>query len=882
MNNPRELINQPIKGHYTPTELMNRSEISFTYKARDTRSQQEVILKYYLPLAHTELQEQLMDALRFQASHRGPRLVPVVDFGPHAASGGAWVVTERLRHPNLLRYVRSETKLTPEKVVAILSALCDALEGLHSGGSAHANLKPTNIFINDRGEARSVRVSDAMGAGLCGVHKLQGEPVTFNDPTFFTYEQAAGREVTLSTDIGALGLLGYFMLTGNFPFEGRTTDKVLASVIINSGRLKLNPEEFQGGSTALGEALASLLKSCFAKSASKRPASLSALSSSLQALGGVAELPPLESPAPQTIAPGDMGALFGSSGPQTMMYQSIDDDAMALLDAARAEFDAQHGTPSGGSSAPQTLIGGVNPFAASSSQPTSQPTQTSLSMGAIPLNTAAHEALTAPEPPRPVPQSNHQGAPVTLMGLQAPPPSTEDELPLMGGAEASSQQNSVYEEVDDPELAALMSEIESSLEGEMFDDLEGETTPPPPLPAEGFAPDELELPFSPPRDETPFPLDELSAPHVELFSEPARVLPPAPHTDERPLQPSSSAIDDEPHLEESRPSLHTLGPRPPMTFTSFETHLEGFDAHLAPDMPMWSELMALRSQPEALAEALMKVSLPLTGHLLPFSQFQLQIEGHRFDEPFFEAPVTRLQLPKATASTLASLNPMGANATHHPQSTFEGSVEGGIEGDFEATSSSLISARPESSHQAHPPQAAQSLPTSLVIGVLFISLSVMAYLTGLHQVALELINTPSTEVSSPVRRATPPPPSQQLSPTAPSIAPPQAPAALTPQASQQPEVQGGSTSDDSTSTQEETAQPSPQLPTQVSAPEPSKALTFPRETRRKTKRKASQKTRKTTQKTSKKRTTRSTSRKKTPKRARKRTKKTTPGLKSVF
>jgi serine/threonine protein kinase len=437
MNNPRDLINQAIKGHITPTELMNRSEVCFTYKARDSRAQQELILKYYPPLESPELQAELMSALRAQASHRGPRLVPVVDFGPHP-SGGAWVATERVRHPNLLRYVRSKGKLSAQETIGLLIAITDALDGLHEGGAVHGNLKPTNIFLNDRGEARSLRVTDLVDSSLCGIHKVNNAPFTFNDPSFFTYEQASGKEVSASTDIGAIGLIGYFMLTNELPFEGRTTDKLLAAVIINSGRLKLTPSEFEGGETQEAVGLAELLKSCLAKPTSKRPASLRALRASLEALGGVAELPPLEAPGPRTIAPGDMGALFGASGPQTMMYQSVDDDAMAMLEAARAEYEAQHKTPDEGL-APSAQLGvGSGGYA------------TELSLGRVPLSTAQLEAIE--DTPPPVPPAL-LGPSSTLMGIaplaspQAPPATINS----FGGFDVADI---------DPELAQAMRAFE--------------------------------------------------------------------------------------------------------------------------------------------------------------------------------------------------------------------------------------------------------------------------------------------------------------------------------------------------------------------------------------------------------------------------------------
>ena len=85
-----------------------------------------------------------------------------------------------------------------------------------------------------------------------------------------------------------MGLLAYFMLTNSLPFEGRTTDKILTSVIISSGRVKVNPSAISGAAPQ-AEQLAQIVNECLAKQASGRPKNLSSLKNALlaaRAVGG--------------------------------------------------------------------------------------------------------------------------------------------------------------------------------------------------------------------------------------------------------------------------------------------------------------------------------------------------------------------------------------------------------------------------------------------------------------------------------------------------------------------------------------------------------------------------------------------------------------------
>ena len=132
MNNPRDLLQQRIKGHFVPTELISRSEVAFTFKGTDARAQHPIVIKYYLPTPHApQLQEEVMRAVRFQAQQRSPRILSVIDFDAHS-TGGVWEAMELHGGPSLLRSVRAKGRMSAAQVAALIGGLCDALDPLHS------------------------------------------------------------------------------------------------------------------------------------------------------------------------------------------------------------------------------------------------------------------------------------------------------------------------------------------------------------------------------------------------------------------------------------------------------------------------------------------------------------------------------------------------------------------------------------------------------------------------------------------------------------------------------------------------------------------------------------------------------------------------------
>ena len=327
MINAKDLLNENLKGHFRPNEVISRSETAYTFHAIDIRNQQQIIIKYYLDHPEAVIRDEIQSAVRLQAQARSESTVPVIDFGEHK-SGGFWVVLEKQKGPNLLRYLRRQGRCQPAQVVQVLDRVCEALAPLHEEKRIHGNLKPTNLFLGPNDKIKSLKVSDYGGLNLCKVHKFSSGRITYSDPSYFSYEQASGKRLTPQTDIAALGILGYLLLSGDQPFEGRTTDKVLTSVIIGSGRVKLTSDQLLDSSSLESKKLVEVIHRCLSKNANDRYANATALRDALQE---VLDWGP-------TVLDSSMRVGLNS---MTMPYQAIDPQAIAEIEEAQAEISAK-------------------------------------------------------------------------------------------------------------------------------------------------------------------------------------------------------------------------------------------------------------------------------------------------------------------------------------------------------------------------------------------------------------------------------------------------------------------------------------------------------------------------------------------------------------
>ena len=230
-----------IDNKYRIEQLLGRGGMGSVYRARDVRLDRQIAVKVVRPelLDDNDARRRFRREAQLVARLQHPGIVSIFDFGT-LETGGAYLVMELVRGEDLRRVLHREGRLPPARAVRILGAVCEAIEAAHREGVLHRDLKPENILLP--GGGTDAKVLDF------GVAKLVEEPTRraaeertdvhstltvagaiIGTPAYMAPEQLRAAPPGPRTDVFALGVIAYEMLTGDLPFgRGTLTDVVLA------------------------------------------------------------------------------------------------------------------------------------------------------------------------------------------------------------------------------------------------------------------------------------------------------------------------------------------------------------------------------------------------------------------------------------------------------------------------------------------------------------------------------------------------------------------------------------------------------------------------------------------------------------------------------
>jgi len=218
-------IGDVLGGRYEILQLLGEGGMGAVYKATDRELDRFVALKVIRPeLASNpsilaRFKQELL--LAHQVTHRN--VIRIYDLGE--AEGVKFITMEFIEGRDLRSIIREKNKFAPEEAVEVIQQVCQALDAAHSVGVIHRDLKPQNIMqdgtgrmlVMDFGLARTVE-----GDGMTQTGAIVGTM------EYMSPEQSLGKDLDQRSDIFALGLILYEMLTGKQPFAA---DSALASLI---------------------------------------------------------------------------------------------------------------------------------------------------------------------------------------------------------------------------------------------------------------------------------------------------------------------------------------------------------------------------------------------------------------------------------------------------------------------------------------------------------------------------------------------------------------------------------------------------------------------------------------------------------------------------
>lgn len=213
------LVGKHISGRYKILKLIGGGGMSNVYLAHDIILSRDVaikILRYDLSNEeelHRRFQREALSA----TSLTNPNIVSIYDVGEDGDMH--YIVMEYIKGKTLKQYIQEFSPLSAARSVHIMKQLTSAIAHAHENGIIHRDIKPQNILMDEEG---NVKITDFGIATSLGATSFTQTNSVIGTVHYLSPEQARGGVATMKSDIYALGIVFYELLTGELPFSGES------------------------------------------------------------------------------------------------------------------------------------------------------------------------------------------------------------------------------------------------------------------------------------------------------------------------------------------------------------------------------------------------------------------------------------------------------------------------------------------------------------------------------------------------------------------------------------------------------------------------------------------------------------------------------------
>ncbi len=270
--------------HYQILSLLGRGGMGDVYRARDARLGRDVALKV-LPIAYASDADRLR---RFEQEARSagrlnhPNVVTVYDVG---VDGGAPYIVAELLEGDELRAHLNQGRIPQPRALDYARQMASGLAAAHGKGIVHRDLKPENIFVTTDGRVKILDFGLAKLTSPISGSSLETNPQPVTTPGvvmgtvgYMSPEQVRGQETDERSDIFALGVILYEMLSGKRTFPGESAVEVMNAI------LKEDPPDLGETNAKNAPVLERIVRRCLEKKPDQRFQSASDLCFALEAL----------------------------------------------------------------------------------------------------------------------------------------------------------------------------------------------------------------------------------------------------------------------------------------------------------------------------------------------------------------------------------------------------------------------------------------------------------------------------------------------------------------------------------------------------------------------------------------------------------------------
>jgi len=265
-----ETLETPVEGLKRGTTFAERYEIieglgtggmGKVYRVKDKKLDEEMALKILKPeiAADKGMIERFKNELKLSRKIAHRSVCKMYDLNEE--EGTHFITMEYVTGEDLKSYIRKKGKISEEDAISIAKQICEGLSEAHELGVVHRDLKPQNIMIDEKGRTKIMDFGIARSVEAPGMTQTG---IMIGTPDYISPEQAEGEEADQRSDIYALGVILYEMVTGSVPFKG---DTALSVALKHKSKIppdpkKLNPE--------VSEDLSRLILICMEKDRERR------------------------------------------------------------------------------------------------------------------------------------------------------------------------------------------------------------------------------------------------------------------------------------------------------------------------------------------------------------------------------------------------------------------------------------------------------------------------------------------------------------------------------------------------------------------------------------------------------------------------------------
>jgi serine/threonine-protein kinase len=209
-----------LNGRYRLVAQQGSGGMAVIYKATDLALGRTVAVKILRPSLTNdpEFLKRFRQEARNVANLSHPNIVTVHDVGQHGNTH--YIVMEYIDGEDLKRLVRASAPFTIDRALNIAIKICAGVGYAHRAGLVHADVKPQNVLVTESDQVKVTDFGIAQALSATKPNEQERQRIVWGSPHYFSPEQAQGEPPTPASDVYAIGIVVFEMLTGRLPFVG--------------------------------------------------------------------------------------------------------------------------------------------------------------------------------------------------------------------------------------------------------------------------------------------------------------------------------------------------------------------------------------------------------------------------------------------------------------------------------------------------------------------------------------------------------------------------------------------------------------------------------------------------------------------------------------